>query len=664
MTNEARTVLLCDCEGTMPLDGKALARACAGFDGQPASQLCRGQVARFQEALASGEPLLVGCTQEMPLFDEQREELRPEADIRFVNVRERAGWSEEGAAATPKIAALLAEARLEPRPAGQISLKSEGVALVYGRDERAIEAARQLAGRLDVTVLLTRPGDVVPQRRTEFPVLRGTIARASGHLGAFELEVDDYALPSPSSRASYAWGSPRNGAKSRCDLIIDLTGNPSLFPAGHKRDGYLRADPGSPAEVQRLLFQAADLVGEFDKPLYVDYRADLCAHSRSRKTGCTRCLDVCPTGAIRPDGDHVAIDPHVCAGCGSCGAVCPTGAATYALPPPDAMIERLRTLVGQYLAAGGKDPVLLFHDEEHGEALIDLLARWGGGLPARVLPVLVNSTTQIGAEAFAAAFAYGASAARVLLPARRRDDLLALARQLGLAETVLEGLGFGPGRVGLIEADDPDALSAALAGLPTGGTTRPSAFLAMGDKRSVARLAMRQLHGAAPAPVDVLPLAQGAPFGRIEVRAEGCTLCLSCVPACPTGALSDSPDKPRLSFTEDACIQCGLCRNTCPEKVITLVPQLDFTEAARAPRLLKEEEPFHCIRCGTAFGTKATIERIVEKLAGKHWMFQDKALVDRMKMCGDCRVVAQTEVELDPYAGPARPAPRTTDDYR
>jgi hypothetical protein len=45
-------------------------------------------------------------------------------------------------------------------------------------------------------------------------------------------------------------------------------------------------------------------------------------------------------------------------------------------------------------------------------------------------------------------------------------------------------------------------------------------------------------------------------------------------------------------------------------------------------------------------------------------MFQDQSLVDRMKMCGDCRVVAQSRSELDPYAGPPRPVPRTTDDYR
>ena len=114
---------------------------------------------------------------------------------------------------------------------------------------------------------------------------------------------------------------------------------------------------------------------------------------------------------------------------------------------------------------------------------------------------------------------------------------------------------------------------------------------------------------------------EGPPFGAVDINVEGCTLCLSCVSACPTGALSDSEEKPALYFSESACVQCGLCAATCPEKVIALKPQVDF-EAWSAPRrALKEEEPFHCIRCARPFGTRSTIERIVAKLEGRHWMY-------------------------------------------
>ncbi|TIL27425.1 MAG: 4Fe-4S dicluster domain-containing protein, partial [Mesorhizobium sp.] len=103
-----------------------------------------------------------------------------------------------------------------------------------------------------------------------------------------------------------------------------------------------------------------------DKPRFIDFSADLCAHSRSRITGCTRCLDLCPTGAIAPAGDHVAIDSEVCAGCGSCAAACPTGAAAYAVPDAATLLRRLRTLLLTYREAGGLDPIVLFHDLGHG----------------------------------------------------------------------------------------------------------------------------------------------------------------------------------------------------------------------------------------------------------------------------------------------------------
>lgn len=659
-----RTVFVCSCEGTMPLDERALAKGCRGARLETARQLCRAELPRLTAALAKGE-VLVGCVQERAVFADAAAEAKAARPVDTVWLRETAGWSAEADHAGPKMAALIAAAQVPMPPTPIISYRSEGVALVYGRDERAIEAARRLASKLNLTVLLADPRDVAPPRATEFPIVKGRIVRASGHLGAFELVVDDYAAPSPSSRASLVFGPSRDGAKSRADLILDLSGLTPLFPAPHKRPGYLRADPNDPVAVERVLFEAADLVGTFDKPRFVAFTEALCAHSRSRKTGCTRCLDLCPVGAIRPNGDHVALDPMICAGCGSCTAVCPTGAASYALPPAEALLKRLRALLLTYREAGGDRPVLLIHEGEHGEPLIEALARFGEGLPARVLPFALNEVTALGLETVAAAFAYGAAELRVLLPARARADLAALERTLALAEAVLSAWGFGEGRVGTIEASDPDTLAAALASLPRrDGVATPRSFAPMGDKRSLAQISLRELAKAAPAPVDIVPLPEKAPFGTLAVNTEGCTLCLSCVAACPTGALRDNPDRPQLSFVEDACVQCGLCAATCPEKVITLVPRLNVGADVGTARVIKEEEPFACIRCGKPFGVKSSIERVVAKLSASHWMYKGNAAnIDLMRMCDTCRIVAVTEASgLDPYAGPPRPKILTGDD--
>jgi len=657
-------VVLCDCEGTMPLDAAALARATGTDRPAIATSLCRRQQARLR-----GANLLVACAQERAVFEEVLAAAAGDAAAEALvttDIRARAAWSKEGAEATPKIAALLAEAAIPLPETKALTLESEGVTLIYGRDEVAIEAARQLGDRLDVTVLLTRPGDVIPPGTADFPVVKGTIRAAKGQLGGFEIVVDDYALPDPSSRAALRFGAPRNEAVSTCDIIIDLCGGTPLFPAAHERDGYLRADPGDPAAVQRALFAATDLVGAFDKPRYVDFRPELCAHSRNRKQGCTRCLDVCPTGAITPDGDHVAIDALICAGCGGCHAVCPTGAAAYAFPPAEHLLDRLTTLLQTYHEAGGRDAVLLVHETDHGLPLIDLLARTGDGLPARVIPFAVNEITQLGIELFATAMATGAADIRILAGPRTRGERTALGRTIGLAETFLAGLGWGSGRIDIIDVDDPDALGDALWSLPhRPGTAEPAPFLPLGEKLGLMKLGLRQLHRAAPAPVDVLRLPPGAPFGKVTVDTDGCTLCLACVGVCPTGALAASEDHPRLSFTENACVQCGLCKPTCPEQVIQLVPQFDFTDAAFQPRVVKEEEPATCSRCGKPFGVKSSIDRIAAKLEGRHWMYRgEKSQLARLHMCADCRVIAQAESDLDPYAGPALPKPKTADDYR
>ena len=648
----------------MRLDMAAIERGCPNNETAAFRQLCGRELDRFRDAARAQGSLVVGCTQQAALFGDEAGERQER--IEFVNVRETAGWSSEGVQAGPKMAALLAAASIPATEHKYITLSSDGVILIYGRDETAVEAGKLLADHLDVTVMLKPPADVAPPAAAVFPIVKGTIRNAKGHFGAFELTIDDYAPPRPSSRDRFIFEASRNGATSRCDLVLDLSGGAPLFPAHDLRDGYLRGDPGDPSAMLRAVLKARDLVGSFDKPKYIEFSAELCAHSRSKLTGCHRCLDLCPTSAITSAGDHVSINAQVCAGCGQCAAACPTGAASYALPAADVQLHRLRAMLLAYREAGGTGPIVLFHDSQHGTPLIDALARHGEGLPASVLPFAVNEVTQVGLEALVAAFAYGCANVRFLLRARALHDTTGLLQTIAMAKDILSGLGFAGARVATIETDDPDALGDVLRGIEALPSVDPPAtFRTVGKRRDLLRFALGELHRLAPSPVDVIALPEGAPLGAVSVNVDGCTLCLACVSACPTGALRDDPERPVLRFVEDACVQCGLCQSVCPEKVITLKPQIDF-RAARAPaRIIKEEEPALCIRCGTPFGIKSTIDRIAAKLEGKHWMYPagDKRL-DAVRMCADCRVIVMSEQQFDPFAGvPERAPPRTTDDY-
>jgi len=662
MTHSGR-ILICSCDGTVPIGTEAIRCGCHS-EPITAIQLGGAELDRFRSIAAKDGPVTVACTQEAALFSDIAAQAGRVDSIQFANIRETAGWSSEGAQAGPKMAALLAAAA-EPAPNVPI-VKSEsgGVILICGRDETALEAGKLLKDHLDVTVLIEPPATIAPPRTTIFPVAKGKVGTATGHLGAFEVTINEFAQSRPSSRNALEFGPSRNGARSNCDIILDLTGGTAFFPASDLRDGYLRADPGNPTATLQAVLKANDLVGTFEKPRYINFDATLCAHSRSGVTGCSRCLDLCPAGAIVPAGDSVAIDPNICAGCGQCAAACPTGAASYALPSADALMRKLRGMLMAYRKAGGEQAVVLVHDEPHGVPLIDALARFGDGLPAHVLPFAVNEIAQVGLENVAAAFAYGASAMRFLLRDKPRHDVSGLRRTMALADPILSGLGFGPNRVAAVETDDPDVLIAALRAIPLmPSAPRPASFRAVGRKKDVLRFALAELHRAAAVSTDIIALPAGAPFGAVEIEAGGCTLCLSCVSACPTGALRDDPERPLLRFVEDACVQCGLCQATCPEKVITLKPQIDF-RAARAPAVvLKEEEPFCCIRCDKPFGVRSTIDRVLAKLESKHWMYPGSSKrVDIIKMCEDCRVAFVAEENFKPYRTPSQ-AVRTTADY-
>ncbi len=648
-----RIVFACSCADTMTLDGRAL--GCAGGELRMGTQLCRAGIGAVQAALAEGRPITIGCTQEAPLFQEMADEAG--CTLQFANIRETAGWS-DAVGTGPKMAALLAGAAVAMPASKLVSLTSEGVALIYGRDEAAIDLGQRLADVLDVTVLLSRPGDVTPPSRDDFPVLAGTIRSARGVLGGFELVVDGNAASLPFSRNKLLWGAAKDGAVSRCDIVIDISGGMPLFPAHELREGYLRADPARPETIEKLIHAASALVGTFDKPVYVDFTESLCAHSRSKRVGCSRCLDVCPTGAITPNGDHVAISAEICAGCGACASVCPTGAAAYALPPPASVIEKLRVMMAAFHAAGGSAPVLLLHDEAHGSALIEAAARFGRGLPAHVLPLRLNEVTQTGIELIASAYAYGCAGVVALVADKPRHDVAVLHRVVELAAAILTPLGLTPPNV--LATSNPDELYP----IPLGGAVvaRRSGFLPLATGRHLAVTALKELHRAAERLAQSTPLPEGSPFGAVVVDTAGCTLCLACVSACPVGALRDDPDKPTLRFAEDACVQCGLCRATCPEKVISLEPRLDLAAWNAGAVTIKQEEPYPCISCGKPFGARSTVERIVAKLSEKHWMFTgpNAKRIDVVRMCEDCRVEAVMNESFDPHEAPPRPLPRTS----
>ncbi len=660
MANEIEQILVCDCEGSVETSMNSVCAACpSGATVTAHTSLCNKQTDLLAAALGKG-PVTIACTQEEARFQDIADEMEVGTLAGLLDIRDRALWSDEATDAAPKVAALFAEAARPGRATGSIDLESEGICLIYGAGEAALNAAQALADTLTVTLMLTDAGDIIPPWNANFEIVKGRIRRASGHLGAFEVVADGVAAAIPGGRGGLTFEDARDGGKSVCDLILDLSGNAPLFIAHGKRDGYLRADPADPLAVSAAVLEASGLIGTFEKTLYVNFHAELCAHSRSGQPGCTRCLDVCPTGAISPDGETVKINPMVCAGCGGCSAVCPSGAAEYALPVADDARMRMEAMLTAYTEAGGTQPRILIHDETDGRGAIAMAARYGRGLPARVIPFAVNQVTQTGHDLIMAAFGMGAGQVSIHLPTRvrREGEADVLDGQAALVRAMLEGVGQEPDRLVIIESDDPDALTEALyAEAPAALAHEPISPL--GDKRTATRLSI----GALKQSDEPFALPEGAPYGEVIVNTDSCTLCLACVSQCPAGALLDNPEKPQLGFRETACLQCGICANTCPENAITLAPRFNPADSARTSHVLYEDEPCLCLDCGKPFGSQGTVDRIIEKLGGKHWMFENPDRTRIIQLCDDCRVNAMFKQSDNPFQMGERPAVRRTEDY-
>ncbi len=646
--NMSKHLILCNCSGTQELDATALEKVTGLRCSKVHDGLCTTQTDALTRAMAGGDALIC-CTQEARLFQEIADELDlPEAAL--VDLRDRAGWSDDPASKLPKMAALIAEATLPDPGQKTVDVISEGLCLIIGASDIALPAAEKLGGLLSVTALLTDDAD--PPVSRDHDTIRGQIRQAGGALGQFTLRIDQLQQVDPAGRGAHGWTAPRDGGATVCDVILDLSGASPLFPAPEKREGYLRADPGSPAAVADAVLEASQMVGTFEKPLYVALEPLICAHARAEQQGCSNCLNICPTGAITPAGDHVSIDPMVCAGCGACAARCPSGAITYDAPPPDLMFRRIETLASAFRKAGGSAPRLLVHDATHGAEMLRLAARFGRGLPADVIPLEVSALAGFGHAEILAALASGFRQVLILpAPQTERDALdleMPLARAIGGAAAVV-----------LVDVNDPDLLCDALYEESDAPAACAQPVLAMGSRRQVARLAAKALNPDR----DSLPLPEGAPYGAVLVDTDACTLCLSCVSLCPSGALNDNPDMPQLRFQEDACLQCGLCATICPEDAITYEPRLNLSDTALSQVTLNEEEPFACVECGSLFGVRSTVEKITEKLAGKHAMFANSNAARMIQMCDNCRVNAQFHSDNNPFQGGQRPRPRTTDDY-
>jgi ferredoxin len=285
----------------------------------------------------------------------------------------------------------------------------------------------------------------------------------------------------------------------------------------------------------------------------------------------------------------------------------------------------------------------MFHNMADGRELIGRLARRGRGLPANVIPLEVFHIASLGLDVTLGSIALGAARCLVMTTGAEADEyLVALRDQLGFGEQILAGLGYGEGRLRLVEAADTSVLERGLWSLGAMKAIPAASFNFSAEKRTTLDFVFDHLLRHAPAPTEEVALAGGAPYGQVVVNRQTCTLCMACVGACPESALLDAKEAPQLKFIERNCVQCGLCEKTCPEDAIRLAPRLLLKQEAQLAVVLNAAEAFPCVRCGKPFATRQMIENMMGRLRS-HSMFGTGEALRRLQMCADCRVIDMME---------------------
>ena len=691
---------VCNCNGTMPLDAKAL--------GVTVHQsLCRQEVGSFLKGLESADSLIVACTQEASLFSElaTQSEKPLVAPLKFVNIREVAGWTQEAKTSGPKIAALLALGEMpEAEAVPVVNYESQGRLLIIGPGSQAIPWAQKLLESLEVSVLCTEPSELPLLR--DYPIYSGVVTKLDGYLGHFTVGWDAKnpidleactrcgacleACPEQAIDLSFQIDLNKCKAHRSCvtacasigaisfdrqerersaefDLILDLRPNPAMRMS-QTPQGYF-APGNDPLDQALIMSQLIEMVGEFEKPKYFVYNDKVCAHGRNGKVGCSACIDVCSTGAIsslfKNGQGIVEVNPNLCMGCGACSTVCPSGAMRYNYPSVSHQGKELKTIASVFNAEAAKlnldiTPSLLLHNFKAGTQLIDSLGRSAHvlpkqyeGLPAFVLPYGIEHIASTGLELWLGALAYGFAEVILLLsgdedPAYRE----ALTNQAKLANAILNAYGHED-RIHLLVADsqeDLSSISKVMGELRQRGSLKPicspASFGLSNQKRETLEAVLEHLQKQAKTrlPEAGVSLPNNSLLGGLKIHRDACTLCMSCVGSCPEGALLDNVDEPILSFIEKQCVQCGICVQTCPEGALTLDPRLQSVEQRKQKQTLNETQAFYCISCGKPFGTAKMVDLMLTKL-GAHSAFSGAAM-DRLKMCGDCRVVDMVKKEL------------------
>ncbi|MEE8282346.1 MAG: 4Fe-4S dicluster domain-containing protein [candidate division NC10 bacterium] len=687
-------IFLCDCNRSLPLDIGAITRA-LNLPARPQlySRLRLDDIhpLKYHAQKEKYDRLIIGCCGAREYFLHELSTIGFQAEqVHLLNLKEECFWVHDGREAANAKTARLLRASLATAAAHQqmpeMPVKAGDLILIVAETPLAFPLVRRLANHAKVTLLLEETSEAFDSfLPSPLPceVNRGHVTEVQGQLGEFKVLVERAqaidldrciscmrCVPVCHTQAITAGLRLIDSKCDRCgDCLIEcgevqaikiprkdqqvVEADQVIFlgsrelPPRHRRPGIHHIPTVGPEDVDRVAFDVMALIGDFMKPEFVKYNIGTCAGGYADFKGCGICIGSCPYDAIQRDPaaspSRVKVDPVSCEACGACISACPTSALHFAEPSAHYLYLKMRALLTPVNGGDDERPVLGFHCTNQGRAALQNARAFQVKLPVNFLPVEVPCLRYVSEANMLAAFRLGAAGVALLgceeCPHGERQLLL---EKLDFTTLVLETFGLGGDRIRLFTTTETaqEALNA-LGRFAAEASPFPlpwdGKFPDKVENREIIADAIATfLHGTGRDPGRVKENTP-FPFAWADVRAEGCTMCRSCVNVCPVHAFKLDDEKHTLEFRYMSCVACGMCEKACPENVITLHRDLILEKSAFAYQVMVQDEMVGCLQCGKHYINKRALSAIQAKVGMMEAFLEGRA--DLLLMCPDCRAV-------------------------
>jgi ferredoxin len=101
-------------------------------------------------------------------------------------------------------------------------------------------------------------------------------------------------------------------------------------------------------------------------------------------------------------------------------------------------------------------------------------------------------------------------------------------------------------------------------------------------------------------------------------------------------------DQENFSLVHESglCVGCGVCVKVCPEKVLSMDEKYTVDANFFRKQILAQADPVKCKECGKVFGTRKSLDRVMQILSAR-----ETVNTDHFEYCSSCRVVKLFETE-------------------